>query len=165
MELNDTLKARLLDLLAAASPAESGKPDLEQVVFHHEGANLIGHVLLDLLEEHGFLPEDIDVMVGGDTISAAICLAISSAAYSRGLDIDTWVISNGQRLGPKLAAPTAILVQGEIETGDIQPLVAAVQEQGGQVLASLSLWGAPHRGQEETTGLLHLVALSEANLS
>lgn len=165
MELNDTLKARLLELLAATRVEECGKPALDQVVFHHEGANLIGHVLLDLLEEQGFLPEDIDVMAGGDTLSLAIALSISYAAYSRGLDIDTWAISDGVLKGPKLNNPKAIIIKAETEDVDYLPLVAEIENVGGQVLATLCLWGDKAEKRMELSGLLHLTALGEADFS
>lgn len=164
MELNDTLKARLLQLLAASRVSGQDTPALAQVIFHHEGANLIGHVLLDLLEEQGFLAEDIDVVVGGDTLSSGICLAVSNAAYSRGLDIDTWAISKGNLYGPKLEAPQAIIIKAESQNEDIAPLVGEIEGRDGQVLAVISLWGSGHERQSTDAGLLHLTCLSEVDL-
>ena len=44
--------------------------DLRRVTLHHEAAPLIGHLLLDLLEEEGLGTAEIDA-VGGLTLGAA----------------------------------------------------------------------------------------------
>ncbi|MDR4156932.1 orotate phosphoribosyltransferase, partial [Bacillus cereus] len=65
---------------------------MRRATLHHEAAPLIGHVMLDMLEEAGISPEDIDA-VGGLTMGAdPVATAIMHAAASRGLDVDAFVV-------------------------------------------------------------------------
>ena len=77
---NDSHKARLAELVrelavihekvTLASGRESDfYVDMRRATLHHEAAPLIGHVMLDLLEESGFAPGDYDA-VGGLTMGA-----------------------------------------------------------------------------------------------
>ena len=66
--------------------------DMRRATLHHEAAPLIGHVMLDMLEEAGLGPEDIDA-VGGLTMGAdPVATAMLHAAASRGLDLDAFVV-------------------------------------------------------------------------
>lgn len=154
MTLNDTLKARLIELVSDLSVQRgefilaSGKPsnfyiDLRQSTLHHEASGLIGHVMLDMLEEAGFLPEDIDA-VGGLTMGAdPVAMAIMNAASSRGLDIDAFVVRKSakdhgmkkQIEGPSIAGKKVVVVEDTSTTGG-SPLTAAkaVEEAGAEVL-------------------------------
>src|SRR5690625_4693627 len=40
--------------------------DLRRATLHHRAAPLIGHVMLDMLEESGFGPDDVDAVGGLD---------------------------------------------------------------------------------------------------
>src|SRR5690625_2603904 len=66
--------------------------DLRRATLHHRAAPLIGHVMLDMLEEAGYGPADVD-SVGGLTMGAdPVGAAILHAAASRGLDLDAFVV-------------------------------------------------------------------------
>ena len=66
--------------------------DLRRVTLHPRAAPLIGHQLLDLLEEQGLGTAEIDA-VGGLTLGAdPIATALLHAAASRGQDLDAFVV-------------------------------------------------------------------------
>lgn len=154
MTTNDSLKARLIELIKQLSVKHgdftlaSGKKssfyiDLRQSTLHHEASSLIGHVLLDLLEENGYLPEDIDA-VGGLTMGAdPVAFAIMHAAGSRGLDVDSFVVRKAakdhgmkkQIEGPDLQGKKVVVVEDTSTTGG-SPITAAqaVEAAGGEVL-------------------------------
>ncbi len=106
---NDPRKARFLDLCDnlgdnlcgdhrgdAASVAASAS--LHPALTHHEAAPLAGHVMLDLLEDHGFAPDDIDAVVATTPMSIALTTATMCAASSRGLDLDSVMMCDGEPL-------------------------------------------------------------------
>ena len=79
---NDSHKARLAALVQELSVIHekvtlaSGREsdfyvDMRRSTLHHEAAPLIGHVMLDLLEESGFAVGEEYVAVGGLTMGAA----------------------------------------------------------------------------------------------
>lgn len=92
---NDSQKARLSELVkelavihekvTLASGRESDfYVDMRRATLHHEAAPLIGHVMLDLLEESGFAPGEDYVAVGGLTMGAdPVAAAMMHAASSR----------------------------------------------------------------------------------
>lgn len=143
MTLNDSLKQRLIDLVNELSVQRgdftlaSGKKssfyiDLRRSTLHHEAAPLIGHVLLDMLEESGFLPEDIDA-IGGLTMGAdPVAAAVMHAAASRGLDIDAFVVrkeakDHGMKRqieGPDITGKKVVIVEDTSTTGG-SPITAA----------------------------------------
>lgn len=118
--------------------------DLRRVTLHHEAAPLIGHLLLDLLEESGFGPEDIDA-VGGLTLGAdPVAAALLHAAASRGLDLDAFVVrkeskSHGlqRRIeGPEVAGRRVVAVEDTSTTGgSVLTAVEALREAGANVVA------------------------------
>ena len=78
---NDSHKARLAALVQELSVIHekvtlaSGREsdfyvDMRRSTLHHEAAPLIGHVMLDLLEESGFAVGEEYVAVGGLTMGA-----------------------------------------------------------------------------------------------
>ncbi|MCJ7826722.1 MAG: orotate phosphoribosyltransferase, partial [Demequinaceae bacterium] len=65
--------------------------DLRRVTLHHEAAPLVGHCLLDLLEESGFGPGKIDA-VGGLTLGAdPVAAALLHSAAAKDLSLDAFV--------------------------------------------------------------------------
>ena len=154
MTANDSQKARLVSLIKELSvkygdfTLASGKKssfyiDLRRSTLHHEASVLIGPVLLDLLEEAGFLPEDIDA-VGGLTMGAdPVAFAIMQAAASRGLDIDAFVVRKeakdhgmGRQIeGPDIAGKQVVIVEDTSTTGG-SPIQAAqaAEKAGAKVL-------------------------------
>ena len=93
---NDSHKARLAALVQELSVIHekvtlaSGREsdfyvDMRRSTLHHEAAPLIGHVMLDLLEESGFAVGEEYVAVGGLTMGAdPVATAMMHAAASRG---------------------------------------------------------------------------------
>ena len=91
---NDSHKARLATLVQELSVIHekvtlaSGREsdfyvDMRRSTLHHEAAPLIGHVMLDLLEESGFAVGEEYVAVGGLTMGAdPVATAMMHAAAS-----------------------------------------------------------------------------------
>ena len=133
---NDSQRARLAQLVeelavvrgkvTLASGLESDfYVDMRRATLHHEAAPLIGHVMLDMLEEAGLGPEDIDA-VGGLTMGAdPVATAMLHAAASRGLDLDAFVVrkaakDHGMRRrieGPEVAGRRVVVLEDTSTTG------------------------------------------------
>lgn len=118
--------------------------DMRRATLHHEAAPLIGHVMLDMLEDNGFAPDDFDA-VGGLTMGAdPVATAILHAAASRGLAVDAFVVrkeakGHGMRRqieGPDIVGKRVIVLEDTSTTGG-SPLQAAraLEEAGAQILA------------------------------
>ena len=118
--------------------------DLRRVTLHHHAAPLVGHVLLDLLEEAGLGAGEIDA-VGGLTMGAdPVAAALLHAAASRGQDLDAFVVrkegkSHGlqRRIeGPDVAGKRVVAVEDTSTTGgSALTAVEALREAGAEVLA------------------------------
>ncbi|SEA24483.1 orotate phosphoribosyltransferase [Bowdeniella nasicola] len=155
MTTNDTPKARLAQLVKdlavvhgevtlASGLTSNYYVDLRRATLHHEAAPLIGHVMLDLLEESGFAPDDFDA-VGGLTMGAdPVAAAIMHAAASRGLAIDAFVVRKSAKThgmqrqieGPAIEGRRVVVVEDTSTTGG-SPITAieAVREAGAEVVA------------------------------
>lgn len=153
--INDPRKARLAALITELAVVHekvtlaSGREsdfyvDMRRVTLHHEAAPLVGHVMLDLLEDNGLAPDDIDA-VGGLTMGAdPVATAILHAANSRGLDVDAFVVRKAakdhgmkrQIEGPSVAGKRVVVLEDTSTTGG-SPLQAAqaLEEAGAQILA------------------------------
>lgn len=187
-EYNDTAKGRLAQLVrelavvrgkvTLASGLESNfYVDMRGATLHHESGPLIGHVMLDMLEEAGFAPDDIDA-VGGLTMGAdPVATAIMHAAASRGLGIDAFVVrkeakDHGMKRqieGPPIGGRNVVIVEDTSTTGG-SPLTAAmaVQEAGANVLAVAVVvdrdTGAEQRIVDAGFKYLHALDLSDLGL-
>ena len=116
--------------------------DLRRVTLHHRAAPLIGHVLLDRLEEVGLGPGEIDA-TGGLTLGAdPVATALLHAAASRGLDLDAFVVRKEAKAhglqrrieGPDIAGRRVVVVEDTSTTGgSVATAVEAVREAGGAV--------------------------------
>ena len=122
--------------------------DLRRVTLHHRAAPLIGHQLLDLLEECGLGTAEIDA-VGGMTLGAdPIATALLHAAASRGQDLDAFVIRKEAKAhgmqrrieGPEIAGRRVVVVEDTTTTGGT-PITAieAVREAGGEVAGVVTI--------------------------
>jgi orotate phosphoribosyltransferase len=153
-DLSSTPREQLLDLIRELAVVHgrvtlsSGKEadyyvDLRRVTLHHRAAPLIGHQMLDLLEEEGLGTAEIDA-VGGLTLGAdPIAAALLHAAASRGQDLDAFVVRKAvkehgmqRRIeGPDVAGRKVVVVEDTTTTGG-SPIAAveAVREAGGEVL-------------------------------
>lgn len=118
--------------------------DMRRATLHHEAAPLIGHVMIDLLEENGFPLEKIDA-VGGLTMGAdPVATAMMHAAASRGLELDAFVVRKAakdhgmkrQIEGPSVQGKKVVVLEDTSTTGG-SPLqaVKALEAAGAEVLA------------------------------
>jgi hypothetical protein len=152
---NDSNRARLAELVnelavvrgkvTLASGLESNfYVDMRRATLHHEAAPLIGHVMLDLLEENGFSVDEVDA-VGGLTMGAdPVATAMLHAAAARGLDLDAFVVRKAakdhgmkrQIEGPSVEGKRVVVLEDTSTTGG-SPIqaVEALRAAGAQVLA------------------------------
>ena len=185
---NDSHKARLAELVrelavihekvTLASGRESDfYVDMRRATLHHEAAPLIGHVMLDLLEESGFAPGDYDA-VGGLTMGAdPVAAAMVHAAASRGLDVDAFVVRKAAKdhgmkrriEGPDVVGKKVVVLEDTSTTGG-SPLEAAraLTEAGAQVVAVAVVvdraTGAKERIEAEGYPYFHALGLEDLGL-
>jgi orotate phosphoribosyltransferase len=149
--------------------------DMRRATLHHEAGPLIGHVMLDLLDENGFGPGEIDA-VGGLTLGAdPVATAIMHAAASRGLEVDAFVVrkeakSHGlqRRIeGPDVAGRRVVAVEDTSTTGgSVLQAVEALREAGAEVVACAVVVDRATGAKEavEAAGLPYLSAIGLADL-
>lgn len=117
--------------------------DLRRVTLHHRAAPLIGHLLLDRLEEVGLGTAEIDA-VGGLTLGAdPVATSLLHAAASRGQDLDAFVVRKETKAhgmqrrieGPDIAGRKVVVLEDTSTTGG-SPIAAveAAREAGAEVL-------------------------------
>ncbi|PWG59095.1 orotate phosphoribosyltransferase [Bifidobacterium catulorum] len=137
-----------------------GKPfsELSSVAFDHQGAGLIGHTLLDVIEEQGYGLDDFDAVGALTAAAVPLACAMVHAAASRGQDLDAFVMDfvypsikgpsiNGKRvilldswLSEKSYVQTSSLVT--LRNGNELSLdFGVVKNEGAQILAVASLIG------------------------
>lgn len=155
VKTNDPQLSRLAELVQELSVVQekvtlaSGQEsdfyvDMRRATLHHEAAPLIGHVMIDLLEENGFPLEKIDA-VGGLTMGAdPVATAMMHAAASRGLELDAFVVRKAakdhgmkrQIEGPSVQGKKVVVLEDTSTTGG-SPLQAAkaLEAAGAEVLA------------------------------
>lgn len=152
--------------------------DLRRVTLHHRAAPLIGHLMLDLLEEQGFGPGEIDA-VGGLTLGAdPVAGALLHAAASRGMDLDAFVVrkegkAHGMQRrieGPDVAGRRVVAVEDTSTTGgSVMTAVDALREAGAEVVAVAVIvdraTGARERIEAEGLPYLHLYGLADLGLA
>lgn len=178
---NDTHRERLAALVNELAVVRgkvtlaSGKEsdyyvDMRRATLHHEAGPLIGHVMLDLLDEHGFGAGEADA-VGGLTLGAdPVATAIMHAAASRALDIDAFVVRKEAKAhgmqrqieGPDVAGRRVVAVEDTSTTGgSVLQAVAALREAGAEVVACAVVVdrGTGAKEKVEAEGLPYLYAL------
>ncbi|WP_062304164.1 MULTISPECIES: orotate phosphoribosyltransferase [Demequina] len=152
--------------------------DLRRITLHHRAAPLVGHVLLDALEEAGFGPADIDA-VGGLTLGAdPVATSLLHAAASRGLDLDAFVVRKENKAhglqrrieGPDVAGRKVVAVEDTSTTGgSVLTAVGALKEAGAEVVAVAVIvdrdTGARQVIEEEGLPYLYLYGLDDLGLS
>ncbi|AZQ77315.1 orotate phosphoribosyltransferase [Flaviflexus ciconiae] len=182
MKTNDTQRQRLIQLVRdlaviegevtlASGIVSDHYVDMRRATLHHEAAPLIGHVMLDMLEEQGFGAGETDA-VGGLTMGAdPVATAILHAAASRGLDVDAFVVRKAAKdhgmkrrvEGPSIEGRRVVILEDTSTTGG-SPLEAleAAREAGADVVAVAVVvdrkTGAKERIEE--SGVPYLAALS-----
>ena len=186
MTTNDSPRARLAQLVAdlavvrgrvtLASGVESDfYVDMRRATLHRSAAPLIGHVMLDMLEEAGLSTDDVDA-VGGLTMGAdPVATAMLHAAASRGLGLDAFVVrkavqDHGLRRrieGPEVVGRRVVVLEDTSTTGG-SPLeaVEALREAGANVLAVAVVVDRDTGAREriEAAGLPYHAALGLADL-
>jgi orotate phosphoribosyltransferase len=100
--------------------------DLRRLTLHHQGAPLIGHLMLDMLEESGFIADENFTSVGGLTLGAdPIADATLHAAASRGINLDAFVVRKSAKThgmqkqieGPDISGRNVVIVEDTTTTG------------------------------------------------
>jgi orotate phosphoribosyltransferase len=114
--------------------------DLRRLTLHHEGAPLVGQVMLDLLDGC-----DFDA-VGGLTLGAdPIATAVLHAAASRGRAVDAFVVRKQGKAhglqrrieGPDVAGRRVVALEDVSTTGSsVLTAVEALQEAGANVVSA-----------------------------
>lgn len=184
--VNDSLRRRLIELVGSLAVQRgdftlaSGKKssyyvDMRRATLHHEAGPLVGHVMLDMLEEAGFGAGVADA-VGGLTMGAdPVATAIMHAAASRGLDVDAFVVrketkdhGTKRRIeGPSVEGRNVVILEDTSTTGGspIQALEAA-REAGANVLAVAVVVDRATGAREkiEACGVPYLAALGLEDL-
>ncbi|MFS0699397.1 orotate phosphoribosyltransferase [Cellulomonas sp. 179-A 4D5 NHS] len=117
--------------------------DLRRITLHHRASPLVGHLLLDRLEEVGLGTAEVDA-VGGLTLGAdPVATALLHAAASRGLDLDAFVVRKEGKAhglqrrieGPDVAGRRVVVVEDTSTTGGSAiTAVEAAREAGAEVL-------------------------------
>jgi orotate phosphoribosyltransferase len=112
--------------------------DLRRLTLHHEGAPLVGRVLLDLTSDWEF------DAVGGLTLGAdPVAAAMLHAAAARGRDLDAFVVRKQGKAhglqrrieGPDVAGRRVLAVEDTSTTGaSVLQAVEALTEAGAEVV-------------------------------
>ncbi|MGC5615013.1 orotate phosphoribosyltransferase [Georgenia sp. Z1491] len=183
---NDPQRARLaafvgeLGVVRGRVVLSSGKEsdyyvDMRRVTLHQEAGPLLGHVLLDLLEEEGLGAGEIDA-VGGLTLGAdPVATAIMHAASSRGQGVDAFVVRKEAKAhgmqrrieGPDIAGRRVVVVEDTSTTGGSALTAAhAVAEAGAEIAAVLVVLDRATGAREavEEAGHRYLNALELADV-
>lgn len=181
-----TPREQLRDLITALAVVRgkvtlaSGKEadyyvDLRRVTLHHAAAPLVGHLLLDALEEAGWGPADVDA-VGGLTLGAdPVAGALLHAAASRGLELDAFVVRKESKAhglqrrieGPDVTGRRVVAVEDTSTTGgSVLTAVEALREAGAHVVAVAVIVDRDTGAREkiEAAGLPYLALFGLADL-
>ncbi|MDT0165886.1 orotate phosphoribosyltransferase [Actinotalea sp. AC32] len=149
--------------------------DLRRVTLHHRAAPLVGHVLLDVMEEAGLGTAEIDA-VGGLTLGAdPVATALLHAAAARGQDLDAFVVRKEGKAhglqrrieGPDVEGRRVVAVEDTSTTGgSVLTAVEALREAGADVVgvAVIVDRGTGARERIEAEGLPYLAVYDLADL-
>jgi len=117
--------------------------DLRRVTLHHRAAPLIGHLMLDLLEEVGLGTAEVDA-VGGLTLGAdPVATSVLHAAASRGQDVDAFVVRKEGKAhglqrrieGPDVGGRRVVVLEDTSTTGGSAiTAIEAAREAGAEVV-------------------------------
>ncbi|OZG58660.1 orotate phosphoribosyltransferase family protein [Bifidobacterium tissieri] len=138
----------------------SDKPfsELTSVALDHQGNGLIGHTLLDTLEEQGYGLDDFDAVGALTAAAVPLACAMVAAAASRGQDLDAFVMDfvyPGVK-GPSIKGKRVILLdswlseKSYVQTSSLVTLrngnelsldFGIVEHEGAMILAVASLIG------------------------
>lgn len=148
-----------LEKLVRAEVVNKQFSELTSVTYHHDGATLAGHALLDALETHGFMLDDFDAVGAMTTAGIPLVTAMIHAAASRGQILDGFLMDfvfPGIK-GPSIAGKRVILVdawlseKSFVQTSSVVTLThgnelnvdfAVLENEGAQICAITSLVGS-----------------------
>ncbi|KAB5607836.1 orotate phosphoribosyltransferase [Bifidobacterium jacchi] len=138
----------------------AGKPfcELSAVTLDHRGAGVVGHLLLDALEEQGYSVDDFDAVGALTAAAVPLVCAMIQAAASRGEDLDGFIMDfvYPSIKGPSIAGKRVILLdswlseKSYVQTSSLVTLrngnelsldFSVVEHEGATVLAVASLIG------------------------
>ncbi|HEY3436513.1 MAG TPA: orotate phosphoribosyltransferase [Actinotalea sp.] len=187
--LNPTPREQLRDLIAELAVVHgsvtlsSGAQadyyvDLRRITLHHRAAPLVGHVMLDLLEENGLGTAEIDA-VGGLTLGAdPVAAALLHAAAARAQDLDAFVVRKEGKAhglqrrieGPDVTGRRVVAVEDTSTTGgSVMTAVEALREAGADVVGVAVIvdrgTGARERIEAEGLPYLAIYELSDLGLA
>ena len=171
--VNDPQRKRLHEILVGS---EFFKPENFDshgeklaLLLNQECSVLLGHVMLDVLEEAGFSPEDIDGIGAKMPLSALMASSISHAASSRGQELDAFTYLTPQVVDGRLVtkvvssfaldgAGVVLLVSPSDSPEEVMRVIEGLENGGTQVKALLSLVSHSQHDIEffESTSLLYL---------
>ena len=177
-------RARLLELIKELAVVHgrvtlsSGKEadyyiDLRRITLHHEASQLVGRVMLDLMDRAGVRAES----TGGLTMGAdPVGTAIMHAAREAGRDVDAFVVRKVQKSygmgrqveGPSIEGRRVVVVEDTSTTGgSALTAVEGVRNAGADVTAVAVIvdraTGAKERIEAEA-GVPYLYAFSKDEL-
>lgn len=138
----------------------TGKPfsELYSVTFDHRAASVIGHLMLDTLEEQGFSVDDVQAVGALTAASVPLVDSMMHAAASRGEDLDGFVMDfvYPSIKGPSIEGKNVVLVdawlseKSYVQTSSLVTLrngnelsldFSIVEAAGAKVVAVLALVG------------------------
>jgi len=163
------------DVTLASGARASYYVDLRRVTLHHRAAPLVGHVMLDMLEEAGLGTAEIDA-VGGLTLGAdPVAGALLHAAAARGQDLDAFVVRKEGKAhglqrrieGPDVAGRRVVAVEDTSTTGgSVMTAVEALREAGADVVGVAVIVDRETGAREriEAEGLPYLAVFGLADL-
>ena len=153
LEPRDQLKS-----LLQAEMADKPFSELSSVLFDHRGASIVGHILLDTLEEAGYSVDDFDAVGALTAAAVPLVSAMIQAAASRGENLNGFVMDfvYPSIKGPSIAGKRVVLLdswlseKSYVQTSSLVTLrngnelsldFSVVKNEGAEVLAVASLVG------------------------
>lgn len=150
-------KDQLRELLVE-NMQETPFSELYKVSFDHRAAGILGHILLDTLEEAGFSVDDFDAVGALTAAAVPLVSAMVHAAASRGEDLDGFVMDfvYPSIKGPSIKGKRVVLLdawlseKSYVQTSSLVTLrngnelsldFSIVESQGAQVVAVEALVG------------------------
>lgn len=153
LEPRDQLKT-----LLQAEMKDKPFSELSAVLFDHRGASIVGHMLLDALEESGYSVDDFDAVGALTAAAVPLVSAMIQAAASRGEDLNGFVMDfvYPSIKGPSIKGKRVVLLdswlseKSYVQTSSLVTLrngnelsldFSVVGNEGAEVLAVASLIG------------------------
>ncbi len=153
LEPRDQLKT-----LLQAEMKDKPFSELASGTFDHRGASVVGHILLDTLEEAGYSVDDVDAVGALTAAAVPLVSAMIQAAASRGEDLNGFVMDfvYPSIKGPSITGKRVVLLdswlseKSYVQTSSLVTLrngnelsldFSVVEREGAEVLAVASLIG------------------------